>query len=257
MDGPRPGLFVAERWTVAPGTAPEGAGCREPAPDPPLVCASAGPGWAASRRQVAATTGRDEPPPVATGGPENPSPEPVLMLRGRSGSRVRVRRSLGVGVDMDADVDVGAVPPEPCAVPVRSRGMGRMRTGGGGVVVTADRWTGAGPDGSAGPLVAAGADLTGIAAGRLGGSGAGAGAGTVGPEPGVAAGPGPGARSAFGRVTADGRSPSSGAPPPSRAVGGSEGSGAPSPPRTRAEVFAPGPGARRTEGEGSEGFDDG
>ncbi|MFI0877498.1 hypothetical protein ACH4TM_24315 [Streptomyces parvus] len=170
---------------------------------------------------------------------------------------MRVRRSLGVGVDMDADVDVGAVPPEPCAVPVRSRGMGRMRTGGGGVVVTADRWTGAGPDGSAGPLVAAGADLTGIAAGRLGGSGAGAGAGTVGPEPGVAAGPGPGARSAFGRVTADGRSPSSGAPLPSRAVGGSEGSGAPSPPRTRAEVFAPGPGARRTEGEGSEGFDDG
>ncbi|USC46892.1 hypothetical protein K7395_09155 [Streptomyces filamentosus] len=238
---------------MAPGTAPEGAGCREPVPGPPPARTSAGPGWAASRRQVAATTGRDEPPPVATEGPENPSPEPVLMLRGRSGSRVRARRPLGESVD----VFVGAVPPEPCAVAVRSRGMGRIRTGGGGVVVTAERWTGAGagPDGSAGPLATAGADLTGIAAGALGGVAAGA--GTVGPEPGVAAGPGPGTRSAFGRVTADGRSPSSGAPPPSRAVGGSEGSGAPIPPRTRAEVFGPGAGARCTEGEGSDGFDDG
>lgn len=155
------------------------------------------------------------------------------MLRGRSGSRVRARWTLGESVEMD----VGAVPPEPCAVAVRSRAMGRIRTGGG-VVVTAERWTEAGPDGSAGPLVAAGADLTGIAAGSLGGVGAGA--GTVVPEKGVVAGPGPGARSAFGRVTADGRSPSSGAPPPSRAVGGSEGSGAPIPPRTRAEVFGPG-----------------
>ncbi|MEU4919575.1 hypothetical protein AB0G29_09450 [Streptomyces parvus] len=137
--------------------------------------------------------------------------------------------------------------------------MGRIRTGGGGVVVSAERWTGAGagagPDGSAGPLVAAGADLTGIAAGSLGGVAAGA--GTAGPEPGAAAGPEPGARSAFGRVTADGRSPSSGAPPPSRAVGGSEGSGAPIPPRTRADVSGPWAGARCTEGEGSDGFDDG
>ncbi|MBK3548149.1 hypothetical protein, partial [Streptomyces sp. MBT60] len=87
----------------------------------------------------------------------------------------------------------------------------------------------------------AGADLTGIAADVVvGGAGAGA-----------------GARSVFGRVTVDGRSPSSGAPPPSRAVGGSEGSGAPIPPRTRAEVFRPGAGARCTEGDGSDGFDDG
>ncbi|MFJ3540785.1 hypothetical protein ACIPQH_01420 [Streptomyces rubiginosohelvolus] len=116
--------------------------------------------------------------------------------------------------------------------------MGRIRTGGGGAVV-ADRWTGAGSgpgrDGSAG------ADLTGIAADVVvGGAGVGAGAWSV-----------------FGRVTVDGRSPSSGAPPPSRAVGGSEGSGAPIPPRTRAEVFRPGAGARCTEGEGSDGFDDG
>ncbi|MFI1781260.1 hypothetical protein [Streptomyces rubiginosohelvolus] len=121
--------------------------------------------------------------------------------------------------------------------------MGRIRTGGGGAVV-AERWTGAGagpgPDGSAGPLGTAGADLTGIAADAVGGAGAGA-----------------GARSVFGRVTVDGRSPSSGAPRPSRAVGGSEGSGAPIPPRTRAEVFGPGAGARCTEGEGSDGFDDG
>ncbi|MYV62089.1 hypothetical protein GTW37_24590, partial [Streptomyces sp. SID4931] len=115
---------------------------------------------------MAATTGRDEPLPVATGGPENPSPEPVLMLRGRSGSRVRARRLLGESVE----VDVGGVPPEPWAVAVRPRAMGRIRTGGGGVVVTAERWTGAGAgaDGSAGTLVAAGADLTGIAAGWLG-----------------------------------------------------------------------------------------
>ncbi|MFJ3966667.1 hypothetical protein ACIPYR_00645 [Streptomyces parvus] len=239
------GEGVAERWTAVPAAAAEAAACPAPA------WASADPGCATSRRQVAATTGRDEPPPVATGGPENPSADPVLMLRGRSGSRVLARRPLGECVEVDA----GAVPPEPCAVAVRSRGMGRMRTGGGGAVVTAERWTGAGPDGSAGPLVAAGADLTGIAAGSFGGVGAGA--GTVGPEPGVAAGPGPGARSGFGRVTADGRSPSSGAPPPSRAVGGSEGSGAPIPPRTRAEASGPGAGARCTEGEGSDGFEDG
>ncbi len=102
----------------------------------------------------------------------------------------------------------------------------------------AERWTGAGSgpgrDGSAG------ADLTGIAVDVVGGAGAGS-----------------GARSVFGRVTVDGRSPSSGAPPPSRAVGGSEASGAPIPPRTRAEVFRPGAGARCTEGEGSDGFDDG
>ncbi|ALU96328.1 hypothetical protein WQO_25175 [Streptomyces globisporus C-1027] len=108
----------------------------------------------------------------------------------------------------------------------------------------AERWTGAGagpgPDGSVGPLGTAGADLTGIAAVAVGGAGAGA-----------------GARSVFGRVTVDGRSLSSGAPPPSRAVGGSEGSGAPIPPRTRAEEFGPGAGARCTEGEGSDGFDDG
>ncbi|MFJ9920739.1 hypothetical protein ACIRSF_15785 [Streptomyces rubiginosohelvolus] len=131
---------------------------------------------------------------------------------------------------------MGAVPPEPCVCVVRSRGMGRMRTGGGGAAV-AERWTGAGSgpgrDGSAG------ADLTGSAADAVGGAGAGA-----------------GARSVFGRVTVDGRSPSSGAPP-SRAVDGSEGSGAPIPPRTRAEVFRPGAGARCTEGEGSDGFDDG
>ncbi|WP_097994133.1 hypothetical protein [Streptomyces sp. f51] len=140
-------------------------------------------------------------------------------------------------------VDVGAVPPEPCAVVVPSGRMGRMRTGGGGAVV-AERWTGAGaglgPDGSTGALGTAGADLTGIAADAVGGAGAGA-----------------GARSVLGRVMADGRSPSSGAPPPSRAVGGSEGSGAPIPPRTRAEVFGPGAGARCTEGDGSDGFDDG
>ncbi|MFE2205498.1 MULTISPECIES: hypothetical protein [Streptomyces] len=121
--------------------------------------------------------------------------------------------------------------------------MGRIRTGGGGEAV-AERWTGAGagpgPDGSVGPLGTAGADLTGIAAVAVGGAGAGA-----------------GARSVFGRVTVDGRSLSSGAPPPSRAVGGSEGSGAPIPPRTRAEEFGPGAGARCTEGEGSDGFDDG
>ncbi|MGW9185799.1 hypothetical protein [Streptomyces rubiginosohelvolus] len=118
-----------------------------------------------------------------------------------------------------------------------------MRTGSGGAVV-AERWTGAGaglgPDGSTGALGTAGADLTGIAADAVGGAGAGA-----------------GARSVLGRVMADGRSPSSGAPPPSRAVGGSEGSGAPIPPRTRAEVFGPGAGARCTEGDGSDGFDDG
>ncbi|WP_143667396.1 hypothetical protein [Streptomyces sp. ms184] len=146
---------------------------------------------------------------------------------------------------MSVEVDVGAVPPEPCAVVVRSRGMGRIRTGGGGAAV-AERWTGAGagpgpgPDGSAGPLGTPGADLTGIAADAVGGAGAGA-----------------GTRSVFGRVTVDGRSPSSGAPPPSRAVGGSEGSGAPIPPRTRAEVFGPGAGARCTEEEGSDGSDDG
>ncbi|MEU5325864.1 hypothetical protein [Streptomyces parvus] len=160
-------------------------------------------------------------------------------------------------MEVEVDVDGGAVPAEPCAAAVRSRGTGRIRTGGGGVVVTAERWTGAGagPDGSAGPLVTAGADLTGIAAGSLGGVAPGA--GTVVPEPGVAAGPEPGARSVFERVTVDGRSPSSGAPPSSRAVGGSEGSGAPIPPRTRADVFGPGAGARCTEGEGSDGFDDG
>ncbi|MEU6834184.1 hypothetical protein ABZ941_02795 [Streptomyces rubiginosohelvolus] len=120
-----------------------------------------------------------------------------------------------------------------------------MCTGSGGAVV-AERWTGAGaagagpgPDGSAGALGTAGADLTGSAAVAVGGAGAGA-----------------GARSVFGRVTVDGRSPSSGAPP-SRAVDGSEGSGVPIPPRTRAEVFRPGAGARCTEGEGSDGFDDG
>lgn len=200
--------------------------------------ASAGPGCAGSRRQMAGTTGRDEPPPVGTGGPENPSAEPVLMLKGRSGSRVRARWTLGES----GEADVGAEPPEPCAVAVRSRGMGRIRTGDGGAA--AERWTGAGagpgPDGSAGPLGTAGADLTGIAADTVGGAGAGA-----------------GAPSGSGRVTVDGRSPSSGAPPPSRAVGGSEESGAPIPPRTRAEVFGSGAGARCTEGEGSGGRDAG
>ncbi|WP_143661224.1 hypothetical protein [Streptomyces sp. ms115] len=148
---------------------------------------------------------------------------------------MRARWTLGVSVE---GVDVGAVPPDPWAVVVRSRGMGRIRTGGGGAAV-AERWTGAGSgpgrDGSAG------ADLTGIAADVVvGGAGVGAGAWSV-----------------LGRVMADGRSPSSEAPPPSRAVGGSEGSGAPIPPRTRAEVFRPGAGARCTEGEGSDGFDDG
>ncbi|MGW1292009.1 hypothetical protein [Streptomyces sp. NPDC002533] len=99
-----------------------------------------------------------------------------------------------------------------------------------------------------GLLGTAGADFTGIAVGAVGGAGAGAGAEAVGPERGGVAGPWPGARSAFGRVTADGRPPSSGAPPPSRAVGGSEGSGAPIPPRTRArvppEACGPGAGAR-------------
>ncbi|MFF8964514.1 hypothetical protein ACF1BK_17440 [Streptomyces globisporus] len=150
---------------------------------------------------------------------------------------MRARWTLGES----GEVDVGAVPPEPCAVAVRSRGMGRIRTGGGGAAA-AERWTGAGagpgPDGSAGPLGTAGADLTGMAADTVGGAGAGAGARSV-------------------RVTADGRSPSSGAPPPSRAVGGSEESGAPIPPRTRAEGFGSGAGARCTEGEGSEGLDDG
>ncbi|MEU5368455.1 hypothetical protein ABZ362_05630 [Streptomyces sp. NPDC005951] len=121
--------------------------------------------------------------------------------------------------------------------------MGRIRTGGGGAAV-AERWTGAGAgpgaDGSAGPPGAAEPDLTGIAADAVGGAGAGA-----------------GARPVVGRVTVDGRSPSSGAPPPSRAVGGSEGSGAPIPPRTRAEASGPGAGARCTESEGSDGFDDG
>ncbi|MFF8982727.1 hypothetical protein ACF08E_04960 [Streptomyces globisporus] len=227
------GEGVVERWTAVPAAAAEAEGCPAPAR------ASADPGCAGPRRQVAATTGRDEPPPVATGGPENPSAEPVLMLRGRSGSRVRARWTLGES----GEVDVGAVPPEPCAVVVGSRGMGRIRTGGGGAAV-AERWTGAGadpgPDGSAGPLGTAGADLTGIAAGTAGGAGAGT-----------------GDRFVSGCVMVDGRSPSSGVPPPSRAVGGSEGSGAPIPPRTRAEVFDPGAGARCTEGEGSEGIDDG
>ncbi len=246
-DSPRTGPVVAELRTVVPGTAPRGLGRRAPVPGPPPARASTGPGRAASRRQVAATTGRDEPPPVVAGGPENPSAEPVLTLSGRSGSRARARWALG------EDVDVGAVPAEPCAVAVRSRGRGRIRTGGGGAAA-AERWTGAGPgpdEGPVGPLGTAGADLTGIAAGA--GGGAGAGAGAVG----VAAGPGPGVRLAFGRVTVDGRSPSSGAPPPIRAVGGSEGSGAPIPPRTRAGAFGPGALERCTEGEGSEGLDDG
>ncbi len=163
------------------------------------------------------------------------------MLRGRSGSRVRARSILREGVDLD----VGAVPPEPCAVAVPFRGTGRMRTGGGGAAA-AERWTGAGPGpvegavGSAGLSGTAGPGLTGIAAGGAGGAGA-----------------GPRARSGFGRVTVDGRSPSNGATPPSRAVGGSEGSGAPIPPRTRGEAFGPTAGARRTEGKGSDGFDDG
>ncbi|MGW6580251.1 hypothetical protein ACWF76_12765 [Streptomyces globisporus] len=150
---------------------------------------------------------------------------------------MRARWMLGESVD----VVVGAAP-----VAVRSWGRGRMRTGGGGAAEAAERWTGAGPGadegpvGSAGPLGTAGADLTGIAVGAVDGAGA-----------------GPGARSGLERVTADGRSPSSGAPPPIRAVGGSEGSGAPIPPRTRAEVFGPGAAARCTAGEGSEGLDDG
>ncbi|MFD4018401.1 hypothetical protein [Streptomyces sindenensis] len=119
-----------------------------------------------------------------------------------------------------------------------------MRTGGGGAVVV-ERWTGAGPGpvegavGSAGLPGTAGAGLTGIAVGGV-----------------VGAGAGPGARSVLGRVTVGGRSPSRGAPP-SRAVGGSEESGAPIPPRTRAEAFGPGAGARCTEREGGAGFEDG
>ncbi|MDX5578477.1 hypothetical protein PV779_66170, partial [Streptomyces sp. ID01-9D] len=130
------------------------------------------------------------------------------------------------------------------------------------------------PGGAAGTAGAPGvaeADRTGIAAG--GPCGADACAGTTGPEPGVVAGPWPGARSGSGRVPVPGdvRSPSSGASPPSRAVGGSEGSGVPIPPRTRAReppeasgrdageevvgVAPPGAGARCTEGADSEGVD--
>ncbi|MFF0566038.1 hypothetical protein ACFYT7_00095 [Streptomyces sp. NPDC004041] len=222
---------------------------------------------------MAATTGRDEPPLCVAGGPENPSADPVLVLSGRSGSRVRARWILGEGGS------AGAVLPVPCAGAVRSRVSGRMRTGGEGAAA-AERWTGAaaglvgslgpaavpgardegpggteeGPVGGAGALGMAGAGRTGIGAGAVGGAGVGRGAVPV------AAGPGPGARSASGRVTVDRRSPSSGAPP-SRAVGGSAASGAPIPPRPRArvapEVLGPGTGARCTEGEGSDGFEDG
>ncbi|WP_236569735.1 hypothetical protein, partial [Streptomyces sp. MBT59] len=47
---------------------------------------------------------------------------------------MRARWTLGVSVE---GVDVGAVPPDPWAVVVRSRGMGRMRTGGYVAVVVA------------------------------------------------------------------------------------------------------------------------
>ncbi|MFG3410003.1 hypothetical protein [Streptomyces sp. NPDC048142] len=101
----RAGRAVAERWTVAPGTVPEGAGRWAPGRLP--VRPAAGPGWGTSRRQVAATTGREVLPPAAAvvGGPENPSAEPVFTVRARLGSRVRDRWTVGDSV----------APPKPCA----------------------------------------------------------------------------------------------------------------------------------------------
>lgn len=125
---PWAGDVAAERWSGAPGAAPEGAGCRVLGRAP--VSPAAGPGRGTSRRQVAATTGRAVLPPAAAvvGGAGNPSAEPVFTVRARLGSRGRDRWTVG---DSDGDGD-GAAPPEPCAA-ARSRAIGRTRTGGGGV----------------------------------------------------------------------------------------------------------------------------
>ncbi|MFD9583065.1 hypothetical protein ACFWBZ_36325, partial [Streptomyces griseus] len=88
---------------------------------------------------MAATTGRAAPPPAVVGVAEKPSAEPVLTVRARPESSVRDRCGAGGGV----------APPEPAAV--RSRAIGRTRTGGGGAGDTgpvparagaAARWTG-------------------------------------------------------------------------------------------------------------------
>lgn len=258
------GCAVAERWTRGPGAVPEDVGRRGPAPGPSPVRPSPEPGDGApvpgcrrSRRQVAATTGRAVPPPAVAvvGAAENPSVEPVFTVRARPESRVLDRWTMGDGV----------APAEPWAV--RPRAIGRTRTGGGGAVETgpvraragsAARWT-AGPadDGPAGAEGAEGAEGTagGTDAVRTGSAegvpgGAGAGAGTVGPLP--------WGRPGSGRAPAGARSPSSGASPPSRAVGGREGSGVPIPPRARARALpeASARGVGCTEGEGPDGVDE-
>lgn len=252
------GCAVAERWTRGPEAVPEDAGRWGPTPGPPPVRPSAGPGEGApapgprtSRRQVAATTGRAVPPPAVAvvGGAENPSAEPVFTVRARPESSVRDRWTTGDGV----------APAEPWAV--RPRAIGRTRTGGGGAVEagpvrawagSAARWTAALPDddpaGAAGTAGGTGAVRTGIAEGAPGGTGVGA--GTVGP---VCRG-----RPGSGRAPAGARSPSSGASPPSRAVGGSEGSGVPIPPRARARALPEesARGAGCTEGEGPGAVDE-
>ncbi|MDX3485288.1 MULTISPECIES: hypothetical protein [Streptomyces] len=206
---------------------------------------------------MAATTGRAVlPPAVAVGGAENPSAEPVFTVRARPESRVRDRWTEGDGV----------APLKPCDA-VRPRAIGRTRTGCGGAAAagavrvragSAARWTAEVPGDDAagiegtedaeGPAGATEADRTGIAVGASGGAGARAGT----------AGPGPWARPGSGRVPVDSGPPSSGASPPSRAVGGSEGSGVPIPPRARARALpeASGRGARCTEGEDPDGVDE-
>ncbi|MFH9392554.1 hypothetical protein [Streptomyces sp. NPDC017556] len=252
------GCAVAERWTRGPEAVPGDVGRWWPAFGPRPVRPSAGPGEGASapgcrtsRRQVAATTGRTVPPPAVAvvGCAENPSAEPVFTVRARPESSVRDRWTMGDGV-------------APAELPaVRPRAIGRTRTGGGGAdeagpvrarAGSAARWTAVLPDdepaevgGAVGTAGGTEGVRTGIAEGAPGGPGAGA--GTAGP---VVRG-----RPGSGRAPAGARSPSSGASPPSRAVGGSEGSGVPIPPRARARALpeASALGADCTEGAGPVG----
>ncbi|MFF9572970.1 hypothetical protein [Streptomyces sp. NPDC014685] len=259
--GPVGGGAVVDR-----GDAPEDGRC---GPGDVLPCPGAGTaasGCGTSRRQVAVTTGRAGPPPVAATGAGKPSAVPVLISSALLGSRARDRWT------------TGACPPAGPygAAGARSGAIRRTRTGavgaGGaeeaageegpveGVLAVgrgaAARWTVAGP-GVAGVVGAeepdAGDESTGIAEGPSGRAGF-----RTGPDgsdegedgasrPGVAPCPEPMAPGRGRR-----RSPSRGAPSWRLAVGGSEGSGAPIPPRVGLARSA---GGGADAPPGPEGFD--
>ncbi|MER5363566.1 hypothetical protein ABTZ94_37390, partial [Streptomyces sp. NPDC002785] len=217
---------------------------------------------------MAATTGRAVPLPAVAAGAEKPSAEPVLTFSDLLGSRARDRWT------------AGACPPAPPLGPyapagARSGATLRTRTGAAGaegvedaegedpvagafvgVRVSAARWTAAGPGAAGAGDLDAGDESTGIPEGpsvRVGvGTGpAGAdGGGAEGSRAGVVPCPGLMAPGCVRR-----RSPSRGASSRSLAVEGSEGSGAPIPPRVRLGEPALSGGGGVDAPTGPEGFD--